>query len=125
MSKIRDRIYAWGYVIDNVPTALPFVFGETRCSLETEAEFLRSLLSTYSNLHPFLRERVLYKVKFKELEQAIKGKEQIRAEIEGDILEIEPLGFSRDEVSKYATLKFQVGKQLFDQRVKGIEILKI
>lgn len=92
---------------------------------ETEAEFLRSLLSTYANFHPFLREKVLYKVKFKELEQAIKCKEQIRAEIEGEILELEPLGFSRDEVSKYAILKFQVGKKLFDQRVKDIEILKI
>jgi len=49
MTKITDRIYAWGYVIDNVPTALPFVFGKTRCSLETEAEFLGVSKAFYNN----------------------------------------------------------------------------
>lgn len=92
---------------------------------ETEAEFLRNLLSTYANLHQFLREKILYKVKFQELEEAIRGNYLIRVEIEGEILDIEPIGFSRDRETKYASLRFQSGKQLCDQRVRDIEILKI
>lgn len=92
---------------------------------ETEAEFLRDLLSTYANLHPFVREKILCKIKFQELEEAIRRKYQIRVEVEGKILDIEPLGFSRDKDTKYASLKFQSDKKMYDQRVKDIEILKI
>lgn len=49
MTKITDKIYAWGYVLDKVPTAVPFVFGKTRCSLETEAEFLGVKKAFYNN----------------------------------------------------------------------------
>ena len=49
MGKIRDTMYTWGYVLDKVPTALPFVFGKTRCSLETAAEFLGLNKAFYMN----------------------------------------------------------------------------
>lgn len=92
---------------------------------EIEAEFIRNLLSTYANFHKFLRETILYKVKFQELEEAIIGKHLIRIEVEGKILNIEPVGFSRDLETKYASLKFQSDKQTYNRKVRDIEILKI
>ncbi len=91
---------------------------------DTEAEFLRSLLSTYANLHPFLREKLLYSSKFNKLEEAIKTKNQIRVEIEGKILEIEPLYFSRNEHTKYAVLNFKEKEGIYQYNFKEIEILK-
>lgn len=46
---IRDRIYAWGYVLDKTPTACPFVFGKTDVSLERAAAMLGAGKAMYMN----------------------------------------------------------------------------
>ena len=40
MSFLKERIWSWGYVLDKVPSAAPFTFDKSRCSLETQAAYL-------------------------------------------------------------------------------------
>jgi len=47
--KMREKIYSWGYVLDKVPTAAPFIFGKTRCSLETATKYLGAGKTFYMN----------------------------------------------------------------------------
>ncbi len=46
---MREKIYSWGYVLDKVPTAAPFIFGKTRCSLETATRYLGTGRTFYMN----------------------------------------------------------------------------
>jgi hypothetical protein len=49
MQNIRKKIHSWGYVLDEVPGNVPFVFGGTRCSLETAADYIGSKNLIYMN----------------------------------------------------------------------------
>ena len=49
MQSIREKIYSWGYVSDKIPGNVPFVFGQTRCSLETGANYLGAKKAFYMN----------------------------------------------------------------------------
>ena len=46
---MREKICSWGYVLDKAPTAAPFVFGKTRCSLETASRYLGAGKTFYMN----------------------------------------------------------------------------
>ena len=49
MSFLKDRMWTWGYVLDKVPSAAPFTFGRTRCSLETQSAYLGVRRTFYMN----------------------------------------------------------------------------
>lgn len=49
MGFLKERIFTWGYVLDKVPTAAPFTFGKTRCSLETQSAYLGADKTFYMN----------------------------------------------------------------------------
>lgn len=49
MGFLKDRIWTWGYVLDKVPSAAPFTFGKTRCSLETATSYLDVRQTFYMN----------------------------------------------------------------------------
>lgn len=49
MSFLRERIWSWGYVLDKVPTAAPFTFEKTRCSIETQTAYLGAEQVFYMN----------------------------------------------------------------------------
>lgn len=49
MGYLKDRIWSWGYVLNKVPCAAPFTFGKTKCSLETQAEYLGAERCFYMN----------------------------------------------------------------------------
>ena len=46
---MKEKIWSWGYVLDKAPTAAPFVFGKTRCSLETASRYLGAGKTFYMN----------------------------------------------------------------------------
>ena len=49
MGYLKDRIWSWGYVLNKVPGAAPFTFGKSRCSLETQADYLGAERCFYMN----------------------------------------------------------------------------
>jgi len=49
MQSIREKIYSWGYVLNKIPSGAPFIFGQTRCSLETGAAYLGAKKVFYMN----------------------------------------------------------------------------
>lgn len=49
MGFLKDRIWIWGYVLDHTPGPAPFFWGNTRCSLETGAEYLGANKAFYMN----------------------------------------------------------------------------
>ncbi|MBO4303783.1 MAG: hypothetical protein J6A21_04300 [Lentisphaeria bacterium] len=49
MGFLKDRIWSWGYVMNFIPGSAPFTFGKSRCSLETQAEFLGAERCFYMN----------------------------------------------------------------------------
>ncbi|MBQ7179599.1 MAG: hypothetical protein IJS08_19425 [Victivallales bacterium] len=49
MGYLKDRIWSWGYVLNNVPGPAPFTFGKSRCSLETQAAYLGAERCFYMN----------------------------------------------------------------------------
>lgn len=94
-------------------------------SEKMETEFFRSLLSTYTNLHPSLRERVIKKSAYIELELAIKNQTEVKISYESLILDIVPLSFRRDEETGYNYLEAESLGERYLYRLKDIEILKI
>ena len=46
---MKEKLWSWGYVLDKAPTAAPFVFGKTRCSLETASRYLGAGKTFYMN----------------------------------------------------------------------------
>lgn len=57
MGFLKDRIWTWGYVLDKVPSAAPFTFEKTRCSLETQTAYLGAERTFYMN-SMFSREHI-------------------------------------------------------------------
>lgn len=97
----------------------------TNSSEKMETEFFRSLFSTYANLHPSLRERVVKKSVYIELELAIKNHTEVKISYENKISDVIPLSFQRDEETGYNYLEVEVFGERFLYRLKDIEILKI
>lgn len=91
----------------------------------TESDFLRKIFLTYINLHPSLRERVLYKDLFLKIEQAIKEKKKLKIYINKKVLDIVPIALERNPETNYNCLKARVGEEIFLYEMKDIEkILK-
>lgn len=49
MGFLKERIWSWGYMLDKIPSPAPFTFEETRCSLETQADYLGANNIFYMN----------------------------------------------------------------------------
>lgn len=92
---------------------------------EVETEYFRRLLSTYANLHPSIRERIIKSYLFKELLYAIKQKRLIKVAINKEIYDILPLELSRDEETGYNLLKAKNGSGIYFYKIKEIELLKV
>ncbi|MGL5596253.1 MAG: hypothetical protein ACRDDH_20155 [Cetobacterium sp.] len=90
-----------------------------------ETEFFRSLLSTYANLHPSLRERVVKKSIYTDIELAIKEKLNLKISYQDKIIDIIPLIFQRDDESNYNQLQGIINSERIIFRLKDIDILKI
>lgn len=90
-----------------------------------EAEYFRRLLSTYANLHPSIRERVIKSYLFKELLYSIKQKRQIKIAINKDIYDLVPLELTRDEKTGYNLLKAKNNNGIYFYKIKEIELLKV
>ncbi len=93
-------------------------------SEKVEAEFFRSLLSTYANLHPSLRERVIKKNLYLELEIAIKENLLIKISHDNKIIDVSTLSFKRDSDTGYNCVEVICNKERYIFKIKDIEILK-
>ncbi|MGL5350878.1 MAG: hypothetical protein ACRDA0_10000 [Cetobacterium sp.] len=90
-----------------------------------ETEFFRSLLSTYANLHPSLRERVVKKSIYTDIDLAIKEGYNIKISYEHKIIDITPLSFQRTNDSNYNYLEGVLNNEKYLFKLKNIDILKI
>lgn len=90
-----------------------------------EAEYFRRLLSTYVNLHPSIRERIVRKTTFIELEYAIKKKLEIKIAKGKEIYNVIPLGIERDRKIGYNLLKTKLNEEIILYKITDIELLKI
>jgi len=90
-----------------------------------ETEYFRRLLSTYVNLHPSIRERVIKKRLFLEIETAIKNSIEIKIAVNKEIYNVIPLEILRDSKTNYNLLKVKNNEEVFLYKIKNIEILKI
>lgn len=93
-------------------------------SENVEAEFFRSLLSTYANLHPSLRERVIKKNLYLELEIAIKENLLIKISHDNKIIDVNILAFKRDSNTGYNCVEATCNKERYIFKIRDIEILK-
>lgn len=92
---------------------------------KVETEFFRSLLSTYANLHPSLREKVIKKNLYLELELTIRDSLTIKISYDNKITDILPLSFQRDKTNGYNWLEAKVDTEKYLFRLRDIDILKI
>lgn len=92
---------------------------------ETEREFLRRIFSTYVNFHPSIREKVIRKELFNELEKARKRNKMIKVSHKTEILTIKALGLERDNETGYNYIRAIKDNQEYLYKVKDIESLKI
>lgn len=90
-----------------------------------EAEYFRRLLSTYANLHPSIRERIVKKTMFIELEDAVKKKLGIKIAKGQEVYNVIPLGMERDKKTGYNLLKIKLNEEIVLYKVTDIELLKI
>ncbi|MGL5764040.1 MAG: hypothetical protein ACRCX8_00220 [Sarcina sp.] len=97
-----------------------------KCSPEKlETEFFRSLFSTYCNLHPSLREKVVKKNLYLEIEISIKEKLPIKVSYNNKVIDILPITFLRDILTDYNSLECtnEESKETMVLQLKNIEIL--
>lgn len=92
---------------------------------EIESDFIRQILFTYINLHPCLRERILYKDIFLKVEKAIEEKKKLKVYANKKVLDILPIALERNPDTGFNCLKAQVGTEIFLFEMKDIDkILK-
>lgn len=92
---------------------------------ETEREFLRRIFSTYINLHPSIREKIIRKDIFIELDKAKKRNKDLKISYRNQVLTVKPIGLERDNEDGYNYLKVEVDKNQFLYKLKDISFLKI
>lgn len=90
-----------------------------------ETEFFRSLFSTYCNLHPSLRERIIKKNLYFEIELSIKEKLPIKISYNNEVIDILPIIFLRNSLTDYNSLECinKKSKETIILQLKNIEIL--
>lgn len=121
---ILDKTKNLGFNLNDINTELfPEMLKQSRAN--TESEFVRKIFFTYINLHPCLRERILYKSIFMEVEQAILNKKKLKIYFNKKVLDIVPIALERNPETGFNSLKAQVGTEIFLYEMKDIEkILK-
>lgn len=121
---ILDKTKILGFNLNDINTELfPEMLKQSRAN--TESEFVRKIFFTYINLHPCLRERILYKSIFMEVEQAILNKKKLKIYFNKKVLDIVPIALERNPETGFNSLKAQVGTEIFLYEMKDIEkILK-
>lgn len=92
---------------------------------ETERDFLRRIFSTYINFHPSIREKVIRKELFTELEKAQKRNKMIKISHKAEILTIKALGLERNNETGYNYIRAIKENKECLYEVKNIESLKI
>lgn len=92
---------------------------------EIEAEFFRRLLSTYGNMHPSLREKVVRKEFFRELEYAIKRSCYIKIANGNEVLNVLPLEILRDQEHGYNLIKVKKDEEIYIYKAQELELLAI
>ena len=91
--------------------------------METDIDMIIKIFITYTNLHPAVRERVIYKNLFLRVEQAIKDKKNIKIYFNKEIIDIVPLALERDSKNGYNFLKAKQGKDFYLYEMKNIEFV--
>ena len=121
---ILDKTKTLSFNLNDINTELfPEMLKQNHTS--TESEFIRQIFFTYINLHPCLRERILHKSIFLEVEQAILNKKKLKIYFNKKILDIVPIALERNPETGFNSLKVQVGTEIFLYEMKDIEkILK-
>lgn len=90
-------------------------------NFNTDGELIIKVFSTYANLHPAVRERVIRKDFFLRLETSIKEKIEVTIRYESNkIQKVLPLSFERDKEYEYNYLKVRVEKEEFLYEVRDI-----
>lgn len=90
---------------------------------EEESLFLRGLFITYVNLHPSIRQKILFKNLFLQLEQAIKKKKKIKIYYQGNLWEITGTAIERDTITGYSLLRAKTKDKEYQFEVKYIEFI--
>lgn len=91
--------------------------------MNNDVEMIVKIFITYANLHPAVRERVIYKNLFLRVEQAIKDKKNIKIYFNKEIIDIIPLALERDSKTGYNYLKAKQGKDFYLYEMKNIEFV--
>lgn len=91
--------------------------------LEEEGVFLKKLFITYANLHPSIRQKILYKNLFLQLEQAIKKKKRLKIYYQGNLVEIVATAIERDRSTGYSYLRVETNGKECKLEVKNIEYI--
>lgn len=92
---------------------------------KTYAEFFRRLFSTYANLHPSIREKIIYNILFKELEYVSKNKLFAKLSIGNNVIDVKVLLISRNPLQGYNQLEVDNNGKIEVYKLKDIELLKI
>ncbi len=92
---------------------------------EIETEYFRRLLSTYTNFHPSIRERIIKRNLFRELEYAIRKGLEAKLAIQKKVCDVSPLEVIRDQETGYNLLRVKFGNEIVSYKVREIELLKI
>lgn len=123
-SDILDKTKSLSFNLNDINTELfPEMLKQSRA--RTESEFIRRIFFTYINLHPCLRERILHKSIFMEIERAILNKRKLKIYFNKNILDVLPIALERNPETGFNSLKAQVGTETFLYEMKGVEkILK-
>lgn len=121
---ILDKTKTLSFNLNDINTELfPEMLKQSHAS--TESEFIKKIFFTYINLHPCLRERILHKSIFLEVEQAILNKKKLKIYFNKKVLDIVPIALERNPDTGFNSLKAQVGAEIFLYEMKDIEkILK-
>lgn len=121
---ILDKTKSLSFNLNDINTELfPEMLKQSHAS--TESEFIRQIFFTYINLHPCLRERILHKSMFLEVELAILNKKKLKIYFNKKVLDIAPIALERNPDTGFNSLKAQLGAEIFLYEMKDIEkILK-
>ncbi|WP_373077029.1 hypothetical protein [Fusobacterium varium] len=90
-----------------------------------ESEFFKRVFSTYANLHPFMREKILNISLFTIIENAIRENKKVKLYYQKLLLDVLPLGFERDSETLYTILKVKKEGKEYLYEMKNIEVVRI
>lgn len=90
---------------------------------DEEGVFLKNLFITYVNLHSSMRQKILFKHLFMQLEQAIKKKKKIKMYYQGNLWEIIGIALERDISTGYSFLRAKTKDKEYQFEVKYIEYI--